>query len=221
MRRIALAVAITALAAPCATALAHQGAADPNYRSTIRAISPQTHGLSVEVLDFEDRLQLVNRSGRTVEVDGYDGEAYARIEADGTVQVNRHSPAYYLNEVSTGSVTPPASASGDAPPQWHTLDRTGRFEWHDHRIHWMGTGLPPQVKDKGKRTKIFDWQVPVRVGGRKGDIAGTLTWVGPPSAGGPPTAAIAAFVAIVLAGGVAVVLVRRHRRAGTSSGEAW
>ncbi len=38
----------------------------------------------------------------------------------------------------------------------------------------MSPLLPPQVKDKSKRTLIFNWQVPIAVGARKGAIAGQL-----------------------------------------------
>jgi hypothetical protein len=215
VRRMLAAVALAALAAPCATALAHQG--NPNFRSNLRSVTPRVPGLDVEVLNLDDRLQLINRSGKTVEIDGYNGDVYARIEADGTVQLNRRSPAYYLNQERFATVDVPASADPKAAPQWQTVDKTARFEWHDHRIHWMGKGLPPAVTDKSTRTKIFDWRVPVRVGGRPGAIAGTLTWVGEPG-GGPPAGAIVAFVGMVLAGGAAVVVVRRRRR---TTAEAW
>ena len=44
---------------------------------------------------------------------------------------------------------------------------------------------PPQVKDTSKRTKIFDWQVPIRVGDTPGAINGELFWV-PESSAAPP-----------------------------------
>jgi hypothetical protein len=53
-------------------------------------------------------------------------------------------------------VTVPASAGASDPPQWQVIDKTGQFEWHDHRIHWMSPVTPPQVKNKNKLTKIFD-----------------------------------------------------------------
>jgi hypothetical protein len=70
-RRIAaVAAAGLALAAP-ATAAAHEG--NPSYRSVIRTITPATSGLRVQVLNYDDRLELTNRTGRTVEVLGYGG----------------------------------------------------------------------------------------------------------------------------------------------------
>ena len=125
-------------------------------------------GLSLEVLEFADRLLLTNHTGKTVTIYGYQGEPYARVLANGTAEQNTRSPATYLNTSFYGNVTVPASASPSAPPHWVVVDRTGQFEWHDHRIHWMSPLTPPQVKDKSKRTLIFDWQVPIRVGDADG-----------------------------------------------------
>src|SRR3954454_12828369 len=211
MRRSLAVVALTALPAPGATADAHQG--NPNFSSTIRGVTPRVAGLHVQVLNGDDRLELLNTTGRTVVVDGYSGEPYARIAADGTVQINRNSPAYYLNDDRFGAVTVPDSADAKATPRWQAVDKTGRFQWHDHRIHWMSKVLPVQVKDKSKRTKVFDWTVPVRIDGQGGRIAGTLTWV-PKPGGGPPTTAIAAMAALVLGGGAGGGGDRRRPRGG-------
>jgi hypothetical protein len=181
----------------------------PNYRSLISSVSPAVSGVNLQVLQFSDRLQLRNRSGRTVTIEGYEGEPYARVRADGTVEVNRRSPAYFLNQSFYGNVTVPASASPKAPPRWTVVDRTGQFEWHDHRIHWMSPTLPPQVKDKGKRTLIFNWRVPIAVGAQRGAVAGQLYWT--PESSSVPVAAIAIGAAIVVLG-LALVLVTRRRR---------
>lgn len=96
------------------------------------------------------------------------------------------------------------------------IDRTGQFEWHDHRIHWMSPVPPQKVLDKGKRTWIFDWSVPIMVGTQKGSIDGELYWV--PESSKAPTAAILALVVIV-GGALAFVLwVRRRRARGGGSG---
>jgi hypothetical protein len=190
----------------------------PNYRSTITSVSPQTQGLTLQVLQFSDRLLLRNETHRTVAVEGYEGEPYARVQADGTVEVNTSSPAYYLNQSFYGNVTVPPSATAKSTPHWKVVDRTGQFEWHDHRIHWMSPALPPQVKDKGKRTLIFDWHVPIAVGEQKGTVAGQLYWT--PNSSSAPVAAIVVGAAIVLLGVLLVIVVRRRRRAphGPSGG---
>jgi hypothetical protein len=181
-----------------------------HYRSNVTAVTPNVPGLQLEVLEFADRLVLTNHTGKTITVYGYEGEPYARVLADGSVQVNTRSPAYFLNQNFYGNVNVPPSASRSAPPSWTALDRTGQLEWHDHRIHWMSPALPPQVKDKSRRTKIFDWRVPIRVGAEPGAIAGQLFWV-PPAGAKTPLAAIVALVAVLVAA-IALVLFVRHRR---------
>jgi hypothetical protein len=211
LRAVLAALALTALVvAPTATA--QQG--NPDYRSVIGRVTPAVPGVKLQVLQFDDRLALQNTSGKTVVIQGYNREPYARVLANGTVEVNQRSPANFLNADRTADVKVPASANPDLPPQWKVVDRSGRFEWHDHRIHWMGQGLPPQ--DKSKRTKVFAWQVPLQIGPTKGDIAGTLYWQ-PKPGGGPPVGAIAALVAIVLLGAGAVAIARRRRTASATA----
>jgi hypothetical protein len=210
MRRpLAVVVAVLALTAAAPTAaLAHQG--NPNMKSVVRALAPHVDGVSLEVLSGDDRFQLTNRSTKTVLVQGYDREPYARITPDGTVAVNHNSPAFYLNTDRYGVVTVPKTATAQATPDWHVLDKTGVFEWHDHRMHYMSRDVPPIVKDKSQRTKIFDYDIPIKIGATQGQILGTLWWA-PSKDGGAPVGAIVAFL-VVLAGGVAAVVLARRRR---------
>ena len=216
-RALALGVAVALLAASAAQA--HQG--NPNYRSVVDSITPAVKGLTLHVLNYDDRFELTNHSGRTVTVQGYDREPYARVLADGTVGVNERSPAYYLNDDRFADVKVPARADPEAPPQWSVVDKTGSLQWHDHRMHWMSNSLPPQVKDESKRTKVFDYAIPLRVGGQPGSIRGTLFWQ-PDSGGGAPVGAIAGLVALALVGLGAVAVVRRRRTHDPVQGaEAW
>jgi hypothetical protein len=188
-----------------------------HYRSNITGVTPSVPGLSLEVLEFADRLLLTNHTGRTVTVYGYQGEPYARVLANGTAEQNTRSPATYLNTSFYGNVTVPTSANPSAPPHWVVIDRTGQFEWHDHRIHWMSPLTPPQVKDKSKRTLIFDWQVPIRVGAQAGTVNGQLFWT--PESSHASTAVIVLGVAIALLGLMFVLYVRRRRaRTGADPG---
>ena len=224
MSRLRLVVVVSALfaLASAPAALAHQG--NPNYRSVIDRVSPNVSGLRLQVLNLDDRLELQNTTGKTVVVKGYQGEPYARILGDGTVQVNHNSPAFYLNDDRFAAVKVPATAKPGATPDWQLVDRAGRFQWHDHRIHWMSKVAPKQVTDKIKRTKVFDWTVPVQVGATKGSVRGTLFWAGS-AGGGTPVGAYAGLGAIALLGLGAVMVVRRRRAEGAPVGaaevEAW
>lgn len=213
------AAAVLLLGAP--VALAHQGS--PNFLSQVNAISPAADGVTVTVLNRDDRLLLQNTSGKDVVIGGYTGEPYARIDADGTVFVNRDSEAFYINEERDGKVDVPAGADSKGEPRWEQLSRSGRFEWHDHRMHWMAESDPEQVKDKDVRTKVFDWKVPIEVDGRPAAITGTLFWT-PVESSGLPLGAIFAFAALVIVLSIAVFVVRRRRAAAAApepTAEAW
>ena len=189
------------------------------YRSEITSVAPEVPGLSVQVLEFADRLLLTNHTGRTVTIYGYEGEPYARVLANGTAEQNQRAPATYLNTNFYADVTVPSTAAPSDPPEWVVVDRTGQFEWHDHRIHWMSPVPPAKVKDKSRRTLIFDWQVPIEVGTSRGAIAGQLFWT--PESSKAPAAVIALGVAIALVGLLFVLYVRRRRaRAGTNVASA-
>jgi hypothetical protein len=220
--RGAAAAALVALFAVAPTAAAHEG--NPNYRSQVRAITPAIDGLEAQVLNYDDRIELRNEGNSTVVVEGYRDEPYLRFKPEGTVEVNRRSPAAYLNEDRFAKVSVPRSADPTAPPEWEIVSRTGRYDWHDHRIHWMAASPPPRVReDEEARTKVFDWRLPVAAAGERSVIRGSLVWLGKDS-GGFPIAAAASLAAAILGGAVLAALVRRRRRRRPSRGreaEAW
>ncbi len=188
-----------------------------DYRSYITSVTPNVSGLNLQVLEFADRLLLSNHTGKTVTIYGYDGEPYARVLPNGSAEQNERSPATYLNTNFYGQVSVPAYADASASPRWRVIDRTGQFEWHDHRIHWMSPVPPASVKNSSKRTLIFDWHVPIAVGAQKGYINGQLFWTPETSKASPVV--IVLGVAIALLGLAFVVFVRR-RRGRTGAGAA-
>ncbi|MBK5232782.1 MAG: hypothetical protein JJE13_07345 [Thermoleophilia bacterium] len=113
-RLIGTLVVLVSLAAAPSPAIAHQG--NPNFRSEITSITPAAaaDGLEVQIENFDDNVQLVNRTGKSVVIKGYDGESYVRISPDGQVEVNLNSPAYYLNEDRFADVTVPEGAPESA-----------------------------------------------------------------------------------------------------------
>jgi hypothetical protein len=107
-----------------------------------------------------------------------------------------------------------------AKPVWKVIGKGGEYAFHDHRVHYMGTGTPPQVKDTSAKTKVFDWRVPMRVGGKPVAATGTLTWIPTPDeSGGIGTAQIViAVIAVLLAAGLAFFLLRRRMRPAPAGG---
>jgi hypothetical protein len=217
MHRHTAALALAAALVTAAPASAHQ--ANPNFLTRVDAVTPQTRGLTVSVLNRDDQLMLVNGSGKDVTVWGYNDEPYARIAADGTVSVNTSSPAYYLNDDRYGGAKVPAGVKASNPPHWKVISRSRRFQWHDHRMHWMAKTRPPQVKDPGKRTKVFTWKVPLSVAGERGTIAGTLFWT--PKPGTPVAFLIGASVLMVILCAGALVVRRRRDRPARELAETW
>lgn len=208
--RGAAGAALVALCVAAPTAVAHEG--NPNYRSQVRSIAPAVDGLEAQVLNYDDRIELHNEGNHTVVVEGYRGEPYLRFKPDGTVEVNRHSPAAYLNEDRFAKVSVPRSADPTAPPEWEVVSKTGRYDWHDHRIHWMGATPPPEVrKNEEARAKVFDWKLPIAAAGQRSVIRGSLVWLGKDS-GSFPIAAVVSLGAAIVGGAALVAFVRRRRR---------
>jgi hypothetical protein len=193
---------------PVSSASAHAGG-NPDYRSVIDRVTPKVPGVTFEVLAYDAYIELRDQRGHEVVIYGYEGEPYARVLRDQTVQVNERSPAYYLNETRYPvEQSVPPSANAKAPPKWKTVGHSGIFVWHDHRMHYGSTATPPQVKDTSKKTKVFDYEIPLRIDGTKGAIDGTLYWVGSPNPSKLPFIIIGAV--IVLSGGALIFIRRRH-----------
>jgi hypothetical protein len=191
-----------------------------NYRAVVRSIDPPVAGVRVSVIFRDDQLELVVKPPHTVVVRAPQGEPFLRVLSDGFVQANYRSPWAHRVQERFGRVTVPAQATGRGPPQWFLVSQRGIVRWHDHRIHWMRGQRPPQVKDEGVRTKVFDWHVPIVVDGRPATIAGSLLWI-PDAGGGISPGVILAMAAASLLVLVAFgVVVRRNRTpAAVGSGD--
>ena len=204
-----LLVLILSFAVP-AVGLAHQG--NSNYRSEITSIEPESlaAGLDVTVVNFDDHVRMVNDSGKDVVILGYYDEPMARILADGTVEENLNSPSRYENQDRFAEVEIPDRADEEARPAWEKTGENGIYEWHDHRSHYMSEGVPPQVKDESRKTKVFDYTIPIEVDGKPATIKGTLTWAGTDS-----SVPLIPFVILGLAviAAIGFWLIRRRREA--------
>ncbi|TDB74377.1 hypothetical protein [Micromonospora sp. KC721] len=184
LRRVGVVVgavlaAVLTLAAPAA---AH-GADAPDgtdYRVQAIGLSPARAGLTVRAVEAGARLELVNTTGRDVQVIGYSGEPYLRVGPDGAYE-NSRSPATYLNRTLAGDTTLPAEADPAAPPRWRKIGDAPRVRWHDQRTQWREAGVPaPAVTEPTRPHRVRDWVVPIRDGAEQVEIRGILDWVPPP-----------------------------------------
>jgi hypothetical protein len=175
-------------------------AADParptNVSSHVTAISPPTPTVSAEIVGGNAFLRIHVRPGTTVVVHGYEDEPYLRIAADGTVAENTRSAATYLNRTLSGQVDIPPTVDKDAPPEWRTVATGGTYAWHDHRVHWMASGSPPQA---------VDWHVALQVDGAPVSIDGRYEGVGAPSA-------VPWWLVAAVAAGLVLLFGRSHPR---------
>lgn len=194
------------------SAAAHGGGGARGFTSTVTTVAPPVAGVTVTVLQGDDRLLLRNDTGATVTILGYEGEPYLELRADGVFQ-NRRSPATYLNEERLGNVELPPTADAEAAPDWEKVSPRSAFEWHDHRIHWMSETLPPAVAAaKDESHHVFDWKVPAKVAGKPFTIEGSLDYAPLPGQSFPKPLLVP-LVLLALAA-VTIVVVRRRRRLG-------
>jgi hypothetical protein len=207
---LVIATALIALTLSPAAA-AHGGGGALGFTSTVTAIIPADDGIRAQVLDSDDRIELVNETGREIVILGYEKEPYLAFR-DGQVLRNTRSPATYLNEDRFADVDLPAEADPKAPPEWEVVAEREAFDWHDHRIHWMSEDLPPRVAaTRDEAQHVYDWEIPATLDGEALAIEGSLDYAPPPS-GNPVGLMIGFAVAIALLAGAALLFrVRRAR----------
>lgn len=172
--RVLLAALVVGGLWPASPALA-DAARPGNTASVVQSIEPAALGVVADIVGGDAFLRVRATPGVEVEIPGYLGEPYLWIRSDGTVWRNASSPATVLNEdrYITGP-TPDMSTRPDqvAPePRWEAYGQGGTVLWHDHRVHWMGTGTPPTIDPDGL---VQRWEVPMTVDGVPVTVAGGL-----------------------------------------------
>jgi hypothetical protein len=181
VKRAFLCYAIALVFAASAAGHEGPGPALPGFKATVKGLKPGTRGVTLKVLGGEDQLWLLNRSGKTITIIGYEGEPYLRFTPRGIYQ-NRNSPATYLNADRFARAVVPRSAHAGAKPVWRRLAKSRAWAWHDHRIHWMSTFPPKEVvEDRQTPRHIFDWSVPALLESKRIAILGSLDYSPPPN----------------------------------------
>ena len=187
---------------------AHYNTARLGYRSKVVAVKPAIPGVRLRVLFGDDQISLNNGSGKTIVIEGYNGEPYLRFSRDG-IYVNNNSPSVYLNLDRYAKTKPPKSANPNARPKWEKLISGHIWAWHDHRAHWMSTIPPPQISAAPRKPHhIWNWKVPATANGKRFFIDGSLDYVPPPKKSFPVTLAIV-LASVIGVGMVGLFALRR------------
>jgi uncharacterized membrane protein (UPF0136 family) len=173
-----LALALSALVIT-ATPASADAAGPSDFRSEVTGIVPEADGVTAEIRGGDSFLEVTVDEGRTVIVEGYQGEPYLRFQPDGTVERNRLSTATYLNDDREGKVSIPASvtaAGPDAEPEWEQIADGGTYAWHDHRVHWMDDSSPSIGRGETVPGAYDPWKVPIVVDGAPAEVQGILVY---------------------------------------------
>jgi hypothetical protein len=115
------------------------------------------------------------------------------------------SGATYLNRSLTYDAQVPEDTDAHNPPEWQHVSDEPRYQWHDHRAHWMGLVDPDAVKadPDHRRVVMNNTAIPILVGGEDGpreEIVVDVAYVPPPPAWPWVLAIVVGVAAIVAAG---------------------
>ena len=183
--------------------MASPAAADPpgptDYRSEVDEVVPAVDGVAVSVVGGDGFLLVEVDEGTTVEVPGYAGEPYLRFREDGVVEENQASAATYLNQSRTRTDAD-RDYDPDADPEWKQVATDGRWAWHDHRIHYMGQGVPEAARTGRGQT----WTVPLVVDGEEVTVTGDYRLLDAPTP--LPWIAVAVVLTLLVALGLGRLL---------------
>jgi len=184
-------VVLLVLAAP-AVAGAHirSGTVAVDYRATVEADGDPAHRPFASLIDASDQaITLVVRTGHSVVVLGYLGEAVLRVDTRG-IAVNAASPS-----AADDGLLSRVSRVTSNHVEWRLVSAHRTIVWHDARLR----GMPPGVS---RRT----WSVPLVVDGKRSRMHGELVR--------EPAPAHWPWLAFALSVVPALVLGRRRRHAG-------
>jgi hypothetical protein len=173
-----------AVLGPAQPVFAHggNGGASSDYRIEVTGFEGDATGIEVRPVELGNRMELVRTTADAVQIVGYDGEPYIRLDADGVFE-NFNSPSHYTNLDRFARTLAPATATVTAEPNWVMLSDGDSVRWHDHRTHWMDPTPRQDVRDNPDVERVIfpANRVDLVVDGRQVVAIVKITWLPPPS----------------------------------------
>jgi hypothetical protein len=171
-RRFGAVLALATVVAGWPSVVAADPAGATDWRSQIVSFEPPNAAVELSIEGGDAFVRIVVAPGHEVVIEGYEGEPYLRIGADGIVYENRNSEATYWNATRDGSAPIPGGLDRAAPPEWSPIGDGGAWAWHDHRAHWMGDVAPPGVEPGDS---LAPQVIPITVDGARSDLTVVTT----------------------------------------------
>ncbi len=121
-RILGAAVLAATVLTPAQPVLAHggNGGAASDYRIEMTGFEGDSTGIEVRPVELGDQMELVRTTADEVQILGYEGEPYLRLEAGGVFE-NVNSPAHYINLDRFARTPTPPTATATAQPNWVKL----------------------------------------------------------------------------------------------------
>ena len=171
-RRVAVVAAVALFLAPAG--IARADAARPgNTQSIVESVDPASDAVRFDVVGSDAFMRVRASQGHTVEIAGYEGEPFVKIDRSGTVWVNDASTTLAISASRYGSATSSETAARSTKQavKWTRVRGDGTYLWHDHRVHWMSPTTPPTVDASGLVQK---WILKATVDGVPTIVSGSL-----------------------------------------------
>lgn len=170
--------------APAQPVFAHggNGGTSSDYRIEVTGFDGNATGIEIRPVELGNRMELVRTTAKEVQILGYEGEPYIRLDADGVFE-NINSPAHYINLDRFARKPTPASATAKAEPNWVKQSAGTSVRWHDHRTHWMDPTPRQDVRDNPNIERVIfpANRVELLVDGKPVAAIVKVTWLPPPS----------------------------------------
>ena len=178
----------------------HADAPGPtDYSSVIVEVTtseslPLADAVAITIEGHDSFLSVTVARGITVEIPGYEGEDYLKIESDCTAYENQRSMSRWYNKDRYGSDFGTDVVDHNAAPDWLQIASNCTLTWHDHRIHYMSP--QPPVNAKPGDVLVAD-SIPFTIGGIPVEVRVESSLVESPSLLAPLVAAAGALLLLM------------------------